>query len=172
MNKIQFWQYNDVEKVLDERKPMKELVSETGRTPAAITNVRKQAMLFQRNQGTSYISKSMKEYFKTYFTNRGNMMLEETQSEVASGRTEEGLEVMIEKTDQTFDILKQQLSDLAEAKVVETHSELVRELVELREYKKNTQSELEQLREFRQKAQKSNLGARLRDKLMPSHEEK
>lgn len=182
--------FEAVQKALDATPDMMvEVGKEIGRTKDAISTLRWQARQFQKGE-VKYVSQPLQEHFRTYFTNKGNMQLEaqaptepkpmaeaptapeetEVRSEAqASDVCEHTLEKLVKEAEDTFARMQMLMQQIAKVSVQHQNHSMKDELHALRKYKTEneenkleTEKELKNLRDFRDKAKKSNLGTMLR----------
>jgi len=162
----------EVGKVI-ETKPeeLEKTAKEMHRTKAAVRLLQWQANTFHKGR-ENVGSPSLQKHFRTYFTNKGNLQLEKEEPRKlpvekleVSTKVDEckaHLEGLIEEAQTIFEKLQSTLSEIAQLSVRhQLHSKLD-ELEEMKEWKKETEKEYNDLKEFRDHARRNNLGSMLR----------
>jgi protoporphyrinogen oxidase len=161
--KIQTWTYPEVAKVLDDKRSASDVAKEMeSRTAHAVSMVRGMAGRFQRGKNSN-MTKSMRNLFEAYFEDKN--MVSKKKEEKPMTLTmptpmmpeKSKTEMMMEQIDRTYNSLKDQIVALSDALVEDGNEKIMAEVKELRTYKQNTEKEMEELKTFRDKAQKSNL---------------
>lgn len=184
--KILTWTYEEVEKVLADKRDDKEVAAELqNRSGQAVTTLRNLARMYQKGD-IRYVSKTLQKHFAKYFANREQV---EAKTEIIVEKPKETIhfatdakaddcEEMIEKlvsiTDDTYGRLKGYLVEIAEisarhqghALEIENKA-LLEELKDLRAWKAETEPEMTQLKEFHETAKKSNFARMLHNTFQP-----
>jgi hypothetical protein len=173
MQKIMTWSYDEVAKALDDKRTNEEVGKEMGRTTVAIESLRHQATMFKKDENAKWISQNVRGHFQRYFVNKGNMKLQAMPNGkpqmqpkvVVADKCEQELDSMMNNANETFELLKHQLSEIAQLTVTHQNHKVLEELEALRAWKKENEPELIQLRELKKTAQKSNFASMVRSKI-------
>ncbi|SRR5258706_4022148 len=170
MNLQHKYTYDEVKKVLTSSKSNKEVGDEISRKATAVMNLRYNARQFQKGR-TGRLSNVLLRHFETYFNNSNgkvvgrNVTLHKTGEvdiTTTTDNCEERMEGGRESIARQLELLQNNLIKLGE--IASTHQNHVehQELEVLRTWKNEVEPELNQLREFRENAQKSNFARMLR----------
>lgn len=174
MQKPMTWSYEEIAKALDDKRSNEEVGKEMGRTKIAVESLRHQATMFKKDEHAKWISKNVRGHFQHYFKNAGDMKLQSMQTDKAQMQPktqqtedvcEKELENMMNNANETFELLKHQVSEIAQLTVAHRNHKVLDELEALRAWKRENEPELMQLRELKKTAQKSNFASMVRSKI-------
>ncbi len=153
-------------KLLIEKAPAPEVAKLTGRTTASIYAIKALYSQFSIGQVTDRNGKNAPLWkLFTGYQNAGHMPetgMVAHHEEAPSELTVEGLAAQMEAL---FDKSKGVMAEIVAKSVARKVAAHMQELEELRAYKKETEEEIDALREFRKKAKESNFYSILRGKL-------
>jgi hypothetical protein len=168
MNRQNAYTFEEVKQVMTTNRPLGDLTKVMGRSYGALNMLKWQAKMFQAGN-MKVVSRPLQEHFKRFFTNKGDMKLEETAHKASlptpntsSDVCEHQLEEAVERASETFASLQEQMRDIARLSAQHQLHSSKDELAELQAWKKQVEPELTSLREFRDRAKKGNFASMLR----------
>lgn len=171
------YSFEDVQKALEAQPDsLREVGESMGRTKDAMSTLRWQARQFQKGE-LKYVSQPLQEHFRKYFT-RDEVVIEpkeepktpEVTEAASSDLCEHTLEGLVKDAEDTFARLQQITSQIAKVSAQHENHSLVEKMKkdmeahdkQVEQKMLEVENELEELREFRERARKSNIGSMLR----------
>lgn len=178
MRKMKFYTYEEVKGILDMLKnggTNKETADAFGRTTVAITAIKSNFEMFQKDPSKDYVSGAMKSFFKSYLADKRESVESQTSAEenrvsetLAQDSEDNKQEAVLDELVGAMENLKTAVVNFVESEVKRGVEEYLAELDELQRYKIETEKELQELREFKTYAKENNFASMLRKKFRPS----